>query len=63
MSFEVDLPQGAGLVRHRFQGRVARDTIEGTVTIGAQKPLPWKASIKTRGEMRTSALDATGGVL
>jgi 16S rRNA G966 N2-methylase RsmD len=63
MSFEVELPQGAGLVRHRFQGRVARDTIEGTVTIGAQKPLPWKASIKTRGEMRTSALDATGGVL
>jgi 16S rRNA G966 N2-methylase RsmD len=55
MSFEVDLPQGAGLVRHRFQGRVARDTIEGTVTIGAQKPLPWKASIKTRGEMRISA--------
>jgi hypothetical protein len=34
---------------------VARDTIEGTVTIGAQKPLPWKASIKTRGEMRVSA--------
>lgn len=63
MSFEADLPQGAGLVRHRFQGRIGKDTIEGTVTIGGQKPLPWKAGIKTRGEMRTSALDATGGVL
>lgn len=63
MSFEADLPQGAGLVKHRFQGRIGKDTIEGTVTIGGQKPLPWKANIKARGEMRISALDATGGVL
>lgn len=57
VSFEADLPQGAGLVRHRFQGRVAQDMIEGTVTIGSQKPMPWKARLKTRGEMRISALD------
>ena len=63
MSFEADLPQGAGLVRHRFQGRIGRDTIEGTVTIGGQKPMPWKANIRTRGEMRASALDTTRGAL
>jgi len=63
LSFEADLPQGAGLVRHQFQGRIGKDTIEGTVTIGTHKPLPWKAKIKARGEMRISALDAAGGAL
>ena len=63
LSFEADLPQGTGLVRHRFEGRIGKDTIEGTVTIGKQKPLPWKAKIKTRGEMRISARDTTRGAL
>ncbi len=60
VSFEVDAPQGAGLVKHRFQGRVKQDAIEGTVTIGSgQKPLPWTARLKTRGELRVTAADAT----
>lgn len=63
VSFEADLPQGAGLVKHRFQGRVKADAIEGTVAIGGQKPLPWKAQLKARGEMRISALDSATGVL
>ena len=62
VSFEVEVPQGAGLVKHRFEGRVKQDAIEGTVTVaGAQKPLPWSARLKTRGEMRISALDAANG--
>lgn len=56
VSFEVDAPQGNGLVRHRFQGVVKQDRIEGTVTIAGQKPLKWTAQLKKRGEMRMSAL-------
>lgn len=64
VSFEVEVPQGAGVVKHRFQGTVRQDTIEGTVTIaGSQKPLPWTARLKARGEMRISALGVSGGVL
>ncbi|MBI4193555.1 MAG: class I SAM-dependent methyltransferase [Betaproteobacteria bacterium] len=62
--FEVDVPQGAGMVKHRFEGRIKQDAIEGTVTIGAgQKPLKWTARLKKRGEMRMTALDATLGAL
>jgi hypothetical protein len=58
LSFEVDVPQGASMVKHRFQGSVKGDVIEGTVVIGgAQKPLPWSARLKVRGELRMSALD------
>ncbi|MFN7087094.1 MAG: SAM-dependent methyltransferase [Burkholderiales bacterium] len=60
LDFEAELPRGNGLARHRFQGRVAGDAIEGTVTIGAQKALPWKARLRVRGELRISALDAAG---
>ena len=56
VSFEVDAPQGSGLVKHRFQGVVKQDRIEGTVTIAAQKPIKWTAQLKKRGEMRLSAL-------
>jgi len=63
VSFEVEVPQGAGVVKHRFQGTVRQDTIEGTVTVaGAPKPLPWTARLKVRGALRISALDAAGGV-
>jgi hypothetical protein len=55
--FEVDVPQGAGMVKHTFQGRVRDEAIEGTVTIGAHKPQPWKARLTVRGQMRVSALD------
>lgn len=58
MDFGLILPQGA---RQRFQGRIGQDTIEGTVTIGKQKPQSWKAMIKTRGEMYKGARDAKGG--
>ncbi len=61
VSFDADLPQGSGLAKHRFQGRVTQDAIEGTVAIGAQKPQPWKAKLKARGEMRISALDIPAG--
>ncbi|MDP2241530.1 MAG: class I SAM-dependent methyltransferase [Burkholderiales bacterium] len=61
VSFEVEVPQGSGVVKHRFQGTVRQDTIEGTVTIaGAPKPLPWTARLKERGQMRISALDVSG---
>jgi SAM-dependent methyltransferase len=56
ISFEADLPQAAGLLRHRFRGRVKEDAIEGTVAIGAHKPLRWTAQLKLRGEQRISAL-------
>lgn len=56
VSFEVDAPQGSGLVKHRFQGVVKQDRIEGTVTIAGQKPIKWTAQLKKRGEMRLSAL-------
>ena len=60
---EVEVPQGAGMVKHRFQGTIRQDTIEGTVTIaGAPKPLPWTARLKERGQMRISALDVSGDV-
>ncbi|MBI4206418.1 MAG: class I SAM-dependent methyltransferase [Betaproteobacteria bacterium] len=59
VSFEIDAPQGTGLVKHRFQGQVKQDTIEGTVTVGTgQKPIKWTARLKKRGELRMSALDA-----
>jgi SAM-dependent methyltransferase len=58
VSFEIDAPQGTGLAKHRFQGQVGQDRIEGTVTIAGQKPLKWTARLKKRGELRISALDA-----
>jgi len=57
VSFEVDAPVGSGLVKHRFQGVVKQDRIEGTVTIAGQKPLKWTAQLKKRGEMRLSAVE------
>jgi SAM-dependent methyltransferase len=60
VSFEIDAPQGTGLAKHRFQGQVGQDRIEGTVTIAGQKPLKWTARLKKRGELRMSALDAAG---
>ena len=57
VSFEVDVPHGNGLAKHRFQGVVKQDRIEGTVTIAGQKPLKWTAQLKKRGEMRLTALD------
>jgi hypothetical protein len=62
VSFEVDVPQGGGMVKHRFQGRVQQDAIVGTVAVGAgQKPLPWTARLKVRGELRMTAVDVTTG--
>lgn len=56
LAFEVDIPQGSGLVKHRFQGRVNQDMIEGTVMVGTgQKPQRWSARLKVRGEMRMTA--------
>ena len=63
VSFEVDAPMGSGLVKHRFQGVVRQDRIEGTVTIASQKPLKWSAQLKKRGEMRLSALEAPESVM
>lgn len=60
IGFELETPEGRTLVRHRFQGRIRQDTIEGTVTTGtgaAQKQVPWSARLKVRGEMRMSGLD------
>jgi hypothetical protein len=57
LAFEVDAPQG----KHRFQGSVKGHTIQGTVTIGGGKPLPWTAQLKRRDEMRVSAIDAGEG--
>lgn len=60
--FEVDVAQGTGMTKHRFQGRVKQDVIEGTVTVGSgQKPLRWSARLKVRGEMRIGALDPAIG--
>lgn len=60
--FEVDVAQGTGMTKHRFQGRVKQDVIEGTVTVGSgQKPLRWAARLKVRGEMRIGALDPAIG--
>jgi hypothetical protein len=62
VNFEVDVPQGAGVVKHRFQGRIKQDVIEGTVMIGAgPKPLAWSARLKVRGQLRMTAADATEG--
>jgi predicted RNA methylase len=36
---------------------------EGTVAIGAQKPLPWKAQRAARAGQRSGALDSVAGVL
>lgn len=58
LAFEVDAPQG----KHRFQGIVKGEAIQGTVTIGGGRPLPWTAVVKRRDEMRISALDARGRV-
>lgn len=63
VSFEIDAPQGAGLAKHRFQGQIIQDRIEGTVAIAGQKPLKWSAKLKKRGELRMSALDAAGSIL
>ena len=57
LTFDVDAPQG----KLRFQGTVQGDVIQGTVTVGGGKPLPWTAKLKRRGEMRVSALDAGEG--
>jgi hypothetical protein len=58
MSFEVEVPQGTGMAKHRFQGRVNQEAIEGTVTVGnGQKPQRWSARLKARGEMRMTALE------
>lgn len=56
VNFEVDAPAGSGLVKHRFQGVVKQDRIDGTVTIAGQKPIKWTAQLKKRGEMRLSVL-------
>jgi hypothetical protein len=62
VNFEIDAPQGKGLVKHRFQGQVNQDRIEGTVSIAGQKPLKWSARLKKRGELRMTALDPAGSV-
>jgi hypothetical protein len=56
IAFEIEAPQGKGVSRHRFQGTVKQDRIEGTVTIAGQKPLKWTAQLKKRGEVRMSAI-------
>lgn len=59
VNFDVDVPQGAGIVKHRFAGRIKTDAIEGTVTIGSgQKPLTWSARLKVRGQLRMTTADA-----
>jgi hypothetical protein len=62
VNFEIDAPQGKGLVKHRFQGQVKQDRIEGTVSIAGQKPLKWSARLKKRGELRMTALDTAPSV-
>jgi hypothetical protein len=62
VNFEIDAPQGKGLVKHRFQGHVKQDRIEGTVSIAGQKPLKWSARLKKRGELRMTALDTAPSV-
>ena len=63
VSFEVDAPQDAGVMKHRFQGRIQQDAIEGTVTIGSgQKPLTWTSRLKVRGQLRVTAIDALESV-
>jgi hypothetical protein len=58
LAFEVEIPQGAGMSKHSFQGRVNQDMIEGTVSTGnGQKPQRWSARLKVRGEMRMTALE------
>jgi hypothetical protein len=61
VAFELDVPQGSGMVKHAFQGRVNQDVIEGTVTMAGQKPQRWSARLKVRGEMRMSALELATG--
>jgi len=65
VSFDVRAPQGKQLVPHRFRGRVQGDGITGTVTVGTganRRNLPWKATLKIRGELRASAIEPTGRV-
>lgn len=57
VAFEIDAPYGKGVAKHRFQGTFKQDRIEGTVTIGSQKPLKWTAQLKKRGQMRLTAID------
>jgi hypothetical protein len=63
VNFEIDAPQGKGLVKHRFTGLVRQDRIEGTVTIAGQKPLKWTAQLKKRGQVRMTALDVAPSVI
>lgn len=63
VNFEIDAPQGKGLVKHRFTGLVKQDRIEGTVTIAGQKPLKWTAQLKKRGQVRMTALDVAPSVI
>ena len=63
VNFEIDAPQGKGLVKHRFTGVVKQDRIEGTVTIAGQKPLKWTAQLKKRGQVRMTALDVPPSVI
>ncbi|MGQ0522578.1 MAG: SAM-dependent methyltransferase [Betaproteobacteria bacterium] len=57
VAFEIEAPHGKGVLRHRFQGTVNQDRIEGTLTIAGQKPLKWTAQLRKRGEVRMSSLD------
>jgi SAM-dependent methyltransferase len=59
VAFEVDAPHGSGLTRHRFEGKIGQDRIEGTVTIGGGKPIKWTARLKKRGELRMTSADVS----
>ena len=59
LTFAVTATIGNAKVTHRFRGWVKDDTIEGTVTVGAegagQRVTPWRAKQTARGEMQMGA--------
>lgn len=57
------VPPAPGRVRHEFAGRVAGDTIKGTVKIGegtAQRESPWLAKLTAKADVRKPADDWKG---
>jgi hypothetical protein len=56
LAFDLDALIGDAVVRHRFEGRVSGDAIEGTVTLGdgaGGRIMPWRASRTSTGAAHT----------